>query len=127
MRVHLPGHPQAFLHTSPEYGMKRLLSLGIGNIFQLSHVFREGEHGPLHNPEFTMVEWYRTDCTFSVFQEETLAFMQLFLGEKQAERISYRDALLTHAKIDYTTANTAALLSCAGQFDLALPAGAEEW
>lgn len=96
----LMGKEACFLHSSPEYGMKRLLSLGMGDIYQLSHVFRDGEYGKKHNPEFMMAEWYRIGFGFEQMIEETLDFIRLFLGNVSAEYISYRDAFIRYAKID---------------------------
>lgn len=84
---------RAFLHSSPEYGMKRLLAKGIGDIYQISHVFRNGERGERHNPEFTMVEWYRCGFSLEEMIEETINFIHFFLEVDVAfERLSYRDA-----------------------------------
>jgi lysyl-tRNA synthetase class 2 len=94
-----------YLHSSPEYCMKRLLAEGIGDIYQLGHVYRSGEVGSRHNPEFTMAEWYRVGFSFAEMMEETAAFVKLFLGDLPVEFISYRDALMKYVGIDYTTAS----------------------
>ncbi len=109
-----------YLHTSPEYAMKRLLSLGIGDIYQLSHVFRLGEVGRLHNPEFTMIEWYRLRMTFPAFIEETLELMRIFLGCLPSSQISYRQALKQYAGIDYVKASLEDLLECAASHGIQL-------
>ena len=92
------GKP-AFLHSSPEYGMKRLLAEGIGDIYQISHVFRDGEQGKRHTVEFTMAEWYRIGFSFRQMIDETLAFIRLFLDHlpDQYETFSYREAFMHYA------------------------------
>ena len=99
-----PSGSYRYLHSSPEYGMKRLLSEGMGDIYQLAHVFRQGDVGRKHNPEFLMAEWYRVGVSFSRMIEETLEFMRLFLGDLPASFISYREALKTYTGIDYVHA-----------------------
>lgn len=100
----IPAHPLneiRYMHSSPEYGMKRLLSNGMGDIYQISHVFRDGECGVKHNPEFMMAEWYRVGMPFLSLIEETVDFIRLFLGNLPYHIISYREAFQKFLEIDY--------------------------
>lgn len=99
-----------YLHSSPEYAMKRLLAEGIGDCFQLSHVFRQGEYGVKHNPEFMMAEWYRVGMDFKDLIEETIDFIRLFVGPLPYELISYREAILRHTGLDYVNSSNEQLL-----------------
>lgn len=103
VKVDVPGHAGAplFLHTSPEYAMKRLLASGSGDIFQVCHVFRGAERGRLHNPEFTMVEWYRLGFTLEQLMAEVADLVRALLGQElPAELLSYREAVRRHAGFD---------------------------
>ncbi len=103
VRVEMPGRQGAplFLHTSPEYAMKRLLAAGSGDIFQLCHVFRGAERGRQHNPEFTMLEWYRLGFTLEQLMDEVATLVQALLGRNlPVEKISYREAVRRHAGFD---------------------------
>lgn len=99
------GHGWRYLHTSPEYCMKRLIADGIGDTYQLGHVFRQGEISRKHNPEFTMAEWYRLNFSFEEIIAETLDFIRLFLGNLPQNILSYRDVLKKYAGIDYVQAS----------------------
>jgi lysyl-tRNA synthetase class 2 len=105
IRVDMPGHPAPlWLHTSPEYAMKRLLAAGAGDIYQVCRVFRGAERGRQHNPEFTMVEWYRLGFSLDDLMNEVAALVRELLGARGAalpvEFISYEQALRKHAGLD---------------------------
>lgn len=105
------GEEKRFLHSSPEFGMKRLLAEGMGDIYQLSHVFRDGELSSKHNPEFTMAEWYRLGFSLEQMIDETIQFIRLFVGELAYHTVNYRDIFLKETGIDYVTASEQDLFS----------------
>ncbi|MGH7087805.1 MAG: amino acid--tRNA ligase-related protein, partial [Stellaceae bacterium] len=78
-RLVLPGEPQGrpiYLHTSPEFAMKKLLAAGMERIYQLAHVFRNGEQGALHHPEFAMLEWYRAGACYRALMGDGEALLR---------------------------------------------------
>jgi lysyl-tRNA synthetase class 2 len=127
MQVEMGKGQIGYLHTSPEYAMKRLLAAGIGDIYQLSHVFRQEELGPLHNPEFTMLEWYRSDLSYEELMEETLDVIRLFLGPLPQEKLSYGETLKHYAGVDWQKDSEALLYECAMTHKLGIPTEAKHW
>jgi lysyl-tRNA synthetase class 2 len=95
--VHLPGYPQTlYLHTSPEFAMKRLLAAGSGDICQIAHVYRGEEFGRLHNAEFTLIEWYRCGYSMSALMDEVAQLTQRLLAVSPVlpvESLSYSQAI----------------------------------
>jgi elongation factor P--(R)-beta-lysine ligase len=82
-----------FLHTSPEFAMKKLLAAGETRIFAFAHVWRNRERGPLHAPEFTMLEWYRSGEDHAVLMEDAAAFLRLAAQAAGTRVLRYRDAI----------------------------------
>ena len=118
------GTPQPlYLHTSPEYAMKRLLASGSGDIYQVCRVVRGGESGRLHNPEFTLVEWYRIGYSMERLMDEVEELVRALLGPvgagRRSERISYRDAFLRELGLDPLSATDAELAQLSRRFGFA--------
>jgi len=94
----------AYLCTSPEYAMKRLLAAGSGDIYQICKVFRDAERGRWHNPEFTLLEWYRLGFDDAALMTEVETLIGYVLAPyrrlEPAERLSYSAALQRHAGVD---------------------------
>jgi elongation factor P--(R)-beta-lysine ligase len=108
------GLPRAmYLHTSPEFAMKKLLAAGETRIHAFSHVWRNRERGPLHSPEFTMLEWYRVGEGYERLMADTIALLRLAAGDGvlrfregvcdpflEPEKVSVADAFARYAGVD---------------------------
>ena len=114
------GAPRTrWLRTSPEFALKRLLAAGIGDCYELGRVFRDGEAGGRHNPEFTMLEWYRIGWDHLRLLDETIGLVRAALGlvgRDAAPRIvSFRDLYWQHLQLDPLTADLDTLRNAAGE------------
>ena len=121
------AHP-VFLHTSPEFAMKKLLAAGETRICAFSHVWRNRERGPLHSPEFTMLEWYRAGAPYDRLMEDCAALLRLAVATagggllrcrdrtcdpaQEPERLGVAEAFQRYAGIDLL-----ATMSAAGEPD----------
>lgn len=101
-----------YLQTSPEYGMKRMLASGSGDIYYLGKAFRHEPESPQHNPEFTMLEWYRLGFDDRTLMQEVDALLQKILGTREAEYLAYDKAFLQFCQVDIWTASQAELVAC---------------
>ncbi|GAA0374601.1 elongation factor P--(R)-beta-lysine ligase [Bowmanella denitrificans] len=113
-----PGAAQGrtlYLQTSPEYAMKRLLAAGSGAIFQICKAYRNEESGRWHNPEFTMLEWYRPGFDHFDLMQELDELVQLICSTEPAERVSYQQVFMQHVKLDPLSCHLAELRQAAAQ------------
>ena len=110
-----------FLQTSPEYCMKRLLSAGYPDIYEICKVFRDAEAGRYHQPEFTMVEWYRLDFGLNDIMQDTLEFITTLVDAKRLNKapmlLSHAEAFAEFAGIDSSTADIETLAAAAAADD----------
>jgi lysyl-tRNA synthetase class 2 len=113
------GEPLRWLRTSPEYPLKRLLAAGIGDCYELGRVFRNGEAGGRHNPEFTMLEWYRVGWDHRRLAEETVHLVRqaLALVGRQASvrSLDYRSLYLQATGVDPFEASVDELRAALGK------------
>jgi lysyl-tRNA synthetase class 2 len=113
------GAPRTrWLRTSPEYALKRLLAAGVGDCYELGRVFRDGEAGGRHNPEFTMLEWYRVGWDHRRLAEETADLVRAALAlvdrDARLEHVAYRDLYRERLGLDPFVATEDALRAALG-------------
>ncbi len=118
------NNARCYLHTSPELAMKRLVAAGSGDIYQICRVYRDGELGRWHEPEFSMLEWYRIGWDEQQLIDEVATLigraLSLTRGPLPMQRYSYRDAFVESADVD-PAASEAELIATLERHDIALP------
>lgn len=119
-----PGDGRRFyLQPSPESAMKRLLAAGAGPIYQIGPALRAGERGARHNPEFTLLEWYRPGFSLETLADELDALMACTLRMAPARRVRYRDVFVRYAAVDPFDASMTQLRRAARDAGLAASDG----
>ena len=116
-RCQVSGRP-LYLHTSPEFCMKRLLAADYPDIYSMCRVFRDGESGRLHQPEFTMLEWYRLGMGLDEIVADTVGVISAALDRDiDVDNVEYRDAFVAACGLDPFAADIASLADAAAADD----------
>ena len=123
--VPLAGEPPRFLQASPEALMKRLLATGAGPIYQFARSFRAGERGPQHDLEFVLLEWYAPGTSLADAADLLERLCGAALGTQGIERVSCREAFLTHVGVDPLVAPLEEMRAAIGRARIAVPAAWE--
>ena len=110
-----------WMQTSPEFSMKRLIAADAKAIYQLSKCFRKGEKGVTHNPEFTMLEWYRVGDDLEKGMELLAELVELVLQRPKTSRLSYREAFLQFASLDPFEASVQQMKDVLKENEVSLP------
>lgn len=105
-----------YLQTSPEFFLKRMLAAGSGDIYSLAKAFRNGEAGRKHNPEFTMLEWYRVDWDEHQLMDEVISLLRACMSVSSVEKLSYRQLFQRHFNIDPHQSDAKNLRDIANQY-----------
>jgi len=108
---------QLYLQTSPEFHMKRLLASGYGDIFQIAKAFRHEEAGHYHNPEFTMLEWYRIGFDHFELMNEVADLLEAVIGSAKATQITYQQLFIEQVALDPLSTNRKQLLSVISNYN----------
>ena len=126
------GSRTRYLRTSPEYALKRMLASGYGDIYELGRVFRAGESGRHHNPEFTLLEWYRVGWAYLDLADEVIDLIRV-CGKGQFDpwpvrRVSYRKLFQTEIGLDPWQCSESDLACCASERGItAISLNHQEW
>jgi lysyl-tRNA synthetase class 2 len=130
LTTRVSGSGDYYLQTSPEYAMKRLLAAGSGDIYQIARVFRDGERGSFHNPEFTLIEWYRIGFDADRLMDEVATLVTRLVTPYRSlastERLTYREAVRSIAGIEPLQSGLAELHACLREHGVSLPVPAPE-
>lgn len=122
LATQVAGVGNLYLHVSPEFFMKRLLAAGSGDIWQCCRVYRDGEAGRYHNPEFTMVEWYRLGTSTQELMAEVVDLIEAVTGPRgEPFFYTYTDLFERHLGLDPLHADIHELTACADRHGFSAP------
>ncbi len=120
------GDGPRYWQTSPEFAMKRLLAAGSGPIYQICKVFRAGERGRKHNPEFTMLEWYRPGWDYHRLMDEVDVLLRELLGAPASKKLTYAELFQRYLELDIHGASWEQLSACAARHGVTHGLGASD-